>query len=126
MSGIIFLKINDVTAINRRAVEEFGGTLGIRDVGLLESALANPQNLYFYKNANLYEIAASYACGIIQNHAFLDGNKRTGFACMVIFLLQNDIKIQCEVDDAVTMMIKIATKEKSFEEIVKWLEGLQG
>lgn len=125
MSGIVFLKINDVIAINKRAVEEFGGMLGIRDFGLLESALTNPQNLYFYKNANLYEVAASYACAIIQNHAFLDGNKRTGFACMFIFLMQNDIKIKCEIDDTVAMMVKIATKEKSFEEVVEWLRGLE-
>jgi death-on-curing protein len=116
MSGIVFLKINDVIAINKRAVEEFGG---------IESALTNPQNLYFYKNANLYEVAASYACAIIQNHAFLDGNKRTGFACMFIFLMQNDIKIKCEIDDTVAMMVKIATKEKSFEEVVEWLRGLE-
>jgi len=123
MSEIIFLQTFDVIEVNKRVIEEFGGIHGIRDRGLLESALSNPRNLYFYKDANFYEIATSYAFAIIQNHAFLDGNKRTGFACMTIFLMQNNINATFDVEEAVTMMVQIATKQAAFEKVVKWLNN---
>lgn len=125
MSEIIFLEIQDVIAINARSIKDFGGTCGVRDIGLLESSLNNPKNLYFYKDADFYEIAVSYAFSIIQNYAFLDGNKRTGFSCMTIFLLENNTVVDFEVDNAVEMMVKIATKDVAFEDVVQWLRSLE-
>ena len=120
--SIVFLNINEAIEINKRAVEGFGGLYGIRDYVLLESALQNTKNIYFYNDANLFEIATCYAFSIIQNHAFLDGNKRTAFACMTIFLALNDAEIDFDVDKTVDMMVSIATKSVSFADVVGWLK----
>jgi death-on-curing protein len=126
MTDIIFLEVDDLIAINKKVVKDYGGLLGIRDKGLLESATYNPQNLYFYQNADIYQIAASYAFSIIQNHPFLDGNKRTGFAAMAIFLGQNGIEINCEkISDTVEMMVKIATKKADLIKTATWLKKLK-
>lgn len=126
MSEIIFLEVEDLIAINKKVVKDYGGSIGVRDKGLLESACHSPQNLYFYQNVDLFEMAAGYAFAIIQNHPFLDGNKRTGFAAIGIFLSQNNIKIDfINIDKSVEMMVNIATKKVKFEQVVKWLKSIK-
>ncbi len=102
----------------------FGGLNGIRDKGLLESATLNPQNLYFYNNADILNLASSYAVSIIKNHPFLDGNKRTGFAVVNAFLELNDTIINFPEDETVEMMVKVATSELDVEGLALWLKGL--
>ncbi len=125
MSKIIFLEVNDLIIINKKVAKDHGGISGVRDLDLLESAAHNPQNLYFYQNADFYEIAASYAFSIIANRAFLDGNKRTGFGAMNAFLELNNIILNYNTDEAVEIMVKIATKKISFDNAVKWLKKLK-
>lgn len=89
----------NVTKIHQKSIEKFGGSDGIRDAGLLESALARPQNLQVYEGVtDIHQIAASYAESIAQNHPYLDGNKRTGFASAGIFLLINGYSLSPEIN----------------------------
>jgi death-on-curing protein len=124
--NIVFLETEDLIEINKKVVKDYGGLSGVRDISLLESACHNPQNLHFYQNADFFEMSVSYAFSIIQNHPFLDGNKRTAFASMIIFLNQNDVEINLtDIDEAVEIMVKIATKKISFDNMVKWLKKLK-
>lgn len=84
-----FLESHEVIDINKCTTSTHGGLHGVRDKYLLESALANPQNLYYYQSPDIYTLAASCAISIIKNHPFLDGNKRTGFLAMDLFLSLN-------------------------------------
>ena len=122
---MIFIEFEDSLLINSSVIDKWRGIAGLRDQNLLKSALHNPQNIYFYENANLYQIASKYAFSIIQNHPFLDGNKRTGFACMNAFLELNNIILKFPEDEAVEMMVKIATKTVAFDEVVEWLISLK-
>ncbi len=90
----------------------YGGSDGVRDLGLIESAVAQGQNIYNYANGDLFAIAAAYAFHLAENQAFIDGNKRTGAAAALAFLELNDIDIsQMDPHDVYEMMIRIATKE---------------
>lgn len=82
MSEPRFLSFEEVEEIHRDAIEQFGGTLGIRDKGSLESAIFHPQNVYFYGGGDLFDIAAAYAYHIAEAQAFLDGNKRAAVALL--------------------------------------------
>ena len=97
---------------------------GLRDQRLLESAIANPQNLHHYQNSDIYTLASSYAVSIIKNHPFLDGNKRTGFLSMDLFLRMNGKRIKFPHKEAVGTMVKVATSEVGIEELSGWLKEL--
>ena len=121
---MVFLDFEQVALINKIVVEKWGGLCGIRDKNLIDSAINNPKNLFFYQNADIYTLASRYAISIIKNHGFLDGNKRTGFACMNAFLELNDIVISFPEDKTVEMMVKVATSEVDLEGLSGWLKGL--
>src|SRR3954467_9676334 len=87
-----WLTTQDVLDAHTRQLRVFGGAPGIRDEGGLDSALGRPINKWRYENAELSELAAAYAFGIVRNHPFVDGNKRAGFMAMLGFLLLNGIK----------------------------------
>lgn len=95
-----FLGIDEVLAIHRDQIERYGGTGGIRDLGLLESALATPKAGFGgdYLHADLFEMAAAYLFHIAKNHPFLDGNKRTGAVAAFVFLALNGIDLDAPVD----------------------------
>ena len=80
--------------IHERVLEKDGGSHGLRDANLLESALMRPQNLYMYGESDIFELAASYAEGIARNHAFVDGNKRTAFQTAVMFLYEHGFELE--------------------------------
>ena len=119
---MIFLEFEDALKANRRAIEIGGGLCGVRDENLLGGALARPQNLYYYENAELFELAACYAFAIAKNHPFLDGNKRTAFICMLWFLKNNNIDIQIETDQAVNLMLDIATDKLTIKDAAEFLK----
>jgi death-on-curing protein len=88
-----FLGVDDVVVLHAEQVELFGGASGIRDLGLLESAIAQPQNQYLYsEDTNLFDCAASYAYHISKNHPFREGNKRAGLAAALVFLKVNGVE----------------------------------
>lgn len=107
-----FLEVDDVLAIHDYYIERFGGTFGIRDQGLLESAVAMPQagsgDIYYH--SDLFEMAAAYAFHIAQNQPFLDGNKRTGLASAVTFLDINGFLLEDPDERLYRAMLKIAER----------------
>jgi len=87
----VFLAREQIDQIHRDQINEFGGLHGLRDEGALESAIAQPLNVYFYGNGDLYEIAGAYAYHIAESQAYLDGNKRTAVQAALDFLEINGI-----------------------------------
>ncbi|MFH1538374.1 MAG: type II toxin-antitoxin system death-on-curing family toxin [bacterium] len=123
-----FLTVDDVLEIHRRQVGRYGGTEGLRDRGLLESAVAAPQAAFGGEllHSNLFEIAAAYAFHVAQNQPFVDGNKRTGLLCALGFLDINGITISEPSPELYDAMIGIAEKrldKKGLAEILKNLAG---
>ena len=117
-----FLTKSEIIEINKQTTEKHGGLNKIREVSLLESAISNPQNLYYYKNKDIYILAAGYAVSIIKNHPFLDGNKRTGFLAMDLFLRLNGLTIKFRQKETVEAMIKVATNEIQLDDLSIWLK----
>lgn len=117
MSEIIFLSIEEVIAFHDHQLDLFGGLAGIRDHGLLESAIMGPQASFSgkYLYEDIFSMAAAYAHGIIKNHPFLDGNKRTGMTASLAFLYANDTRIYPTPAEVFALAIAIATSEASQE-----------
>ncbi len=110
-----------VLAVHERLLAEFGGSAGVRDLGLLESALARPGNLFAYSSATLCELAASYAFGIVKNHPFIDGNKRTGFAAAIMFIELNKRRFLATEADAIVRTLALAAGELDEAGYAEWL-----
>jgi death on curing protein len=110
MSEPVFLSREAVDLIHDSSLQAFGGAQGVRDETALESALAQPMNEFFYRQADLFQIAAAYAFHVAQNQPYFDGNKRTGLLCALNFLDQNGIPSGEPVDDFYDAMIAIAEK----------------
>ncbi len=107
--------------IHDEQLAQHGGAIGIRDEGLLEGALARPLNLASYGDPDLAEIAAMYAIGIARNHPFVDGNKRTAFACMVTFIWLNGGDFAPTEVDATVMTLRLAAGDLSDQEFIGWV-----
>ena len=110
-------------SIHREQLAEHGGAEGVRDQGLLESALARPENSTAYEGPSAFELAAAYAYGVIRNHPFVDGNKRTGFIAGAMFLELNGYAFSATESDVVEMTLKAAAGDVSEEEFALWLEA---
>lgn len=110
-------------AIHLDQIKQHGGSLGIRDVGLLESALDRPKNTYYYKpKSSLFELASSLGVGIAKNHPFIDGNKRTSFLLMYVFLATNGFIIDTSENEVVKVMLEVAEGSIQEPELAIWLE----
>lgn len=122
MSEIKWLLEETVYAIHQRQIAEHGGSDGVRDEGLLLSALARPQNLYAYseETPDISALAASLADGIAKNHPFIDGNKRTALVVSRTFLLLNGFNINTSQEEKYLTFLKLAEGNLSEEELVKW------
>lgn len=110
-----------VLALHERLIERYGGAVGLRDAGLLDSALARPENLAAYETPDLFALAAAYASGICRNHPFVDGNKRTGFTTAGVFLEYNGLRLQAPEAEAVVIMVALANRQLSEGEFAAWL-----
>jgi death-on-curing protein len=117
----IWLNREDCLAIHEMMLAQHGGLAGVRDEGLLESALSKPQNLFAYNSPTLPEMAASYAAGIIRNHPFLDGNKRTGFMLAAIFLESNGVDFTATEESVVQMTLALASGTLEQAAYAEWL-----
>lgn len=123
MIGIVWLDKRTLLLLHDRTLMRHGGSRGIRDEGLLESALARPQNLLAYvENVSLSQLAASYAFGIAKNHPFVDGNKRAAFAALGTFLRVNRWNLTATKVDATFTILKLAASEISEEELAAWID----
>ena len=111
--------------LHELSIMQYGGSKGIRDEGLMESAIARPYQTFggedLYPSA--YEKAAAIAESVIINHPFIDGNKRTGFLAMLAILEDDNITIMLPNNDIYSFVIKISTGEINFEQIVDWLKS---
>ena len=110
MSGPVFLSREAVDLIHEASLQAFGGADGVRDENALESALAQPMHEHFYRQADLFQIAAAYAFHLAENQPYLDGNKRTGLLSALNFLAQNGIVADRPVEEFYDAMIGIAER----------------
>jgi death-on-curing protein len=108
-------------AVHDMLLSQYGGCAGLRDSGLLDSALARPLQLHAYGSPSLTELAASYAAGVIKNHPFLDGNKRTGFMLGAGFLELNGMEFVASEADAVIKTLALAAGELTEAAYAEWL-----
>jgi death-on-curing protein len=108
-------------AMHDKLLSRFGGSDGVRDEGLLESALARPQQLFHYEQANLFAMAASYAFGIVKNHPFIDGNKRTGFMSAYTFLAANGHRLIATEEEALRQTVALAASAITEQQYAQWL-----
>ena len=112
-----------VLMAHEQSLAQFGGSAGVRDEGLMDSALGKPQNLFAYGKPNLFALAASYAFGLVKNHPFIDGNKRTGFVVAVTFLECNGWHLEASEVDATVCTLALAAGEMSESAYAEWLKA---
>ena len=106
-----FLGLDEVIALHADQIERYGGSPGVRDLGMLESAVATPEASFGddYLHATLPEMAAAYLFHIAQNHPFIDGKKRVAAAAMIMFVYLNDHDIVCDEDELVELTVGVAS-----------------
>lgn len=121
MKEPIWIDRDVVLAIHDALLHEFGGATGFRDETLLDSALARPQNLFLYESPDLFALAAAYMFGIVRNHPFVDGNKRTGFVVGGIFLERNGKSLVALEEETTAVIFAFAEKKIKEEELAAWL-----
>jgi len=112
-----------VFLLHEQSLAQFGGSAGVRDEGLLDSALGKPQNLFAHGKPGLFDLAASYAFGLVKNHPFIDGNKRAGFVVAVLFLELNGYKFEATEVDAALRTLALAAGEMSEAAYAGWLKS---
>jgi death on curing protein len=118
-----WLTYEQVIAVHNLQLRRFGGAPGLRDEGMLRSALERPANKWHYEQADLPELAAAYAFGLAKNHAFVDGNKRIAFMSMVIFLRRNGVRFSPDQAQATAMIMALAAGEVSEESLARWIRN---
>ena len=112
-----------VIALHEQLLAAFGGSAGVRDAGLLQSAMARPQNLVAHGKPTVFDLAASYAFGLVKNHPFVDGNKRTGFAVAVLFLELNGCRLDAAEADAAIRTLALAAGDLDERGFADWLRA---
>ncbi len=118
-SSVLFLSLNEVLAIQERLIDRFGGDHGVRDLGLVESALFRPQTGYY---THLEEMAAAMFESLLINYAFIDGNKRIAFFATDVFLRLNGWKLEVTADEGETFIVgMLEDSDCSFERILPWV-----
>lgn len=117
----VWLDPSVIHAVHDEQLGEHGGAAGLRDAGLLESALARPQHLAVYGDADAASLAAAYGYGLAKNHPFVDGNKRTAFVAVELFLALNGWTLAANDADCVMAMLRLAASEGSEAQFAQWL-----
>jgi death-on-curing protein len=122
---IVWIEKPLALALHDRQIAEHGGSSGVRDENLLQSALARPQQLYSYGDPepDLADLAASLACGLAKNHPFVDGNKRTAYVCCETFLALNDAELEASVEDKYVTILGLAESRLTEKEFAAWLRS---
>jgi death-on-curing protein len=124
MTGPRWIDRRALLFLHSASLAAFGGATGIRDEGLLDSALARPQNRFLYEpGSDIAGLAASYGYGLAQNHPFVDGNKRTAFHAVGLFLLMNGFELVASQVDAIGVMLSVAAGEFSEHEFAEWVRA---
>lgn len=123
MTAPVWLETATVLRMHMEQVAEHGGGLGLRDAGLLESAMARARNLFSDGETDLARLAAAYGSGIVRNHPFIDGNKRTGFLAAYVFLAINGLEITAAETDVVVTMLALAADDITEDAFTDWLRA---
>ncbi|MDO8377261.1 MAG: type II toxin-antitoxin system death-on-curing family toxin [Aquabacterium sp.] len=110
-----------IMAVHEEQLAEHGGAAGVRDAGLLESALSRPRNLAHYGQPDVCALAAAYAFGLARNHPFVDGNKRSAFVATELFLMINGWRLTATDADCVMVMLSLAAGEIDEAHFAQWL-----
>ena len=118
-----WLSREECLALHEMMLAQYGGSEGLRDDNLLESALAKPLQLFAYGKPAMFDLAASYTFGVVKNHPFIDGNKRTGFMLGVGFLERNGYEFAADEADAAVRTLALAAGEMSEKEFASWLKA---
>ncbi|RLE33104.1 MAG: type II toxin-antitoxin system death-on-curing family toxin [Acidobacteria bacterium] len=121
MEQPLWIQANIVPAIHSRQLAEHGGASGVRDQGLLEAALDAPKNRWLYENCGIEELAACYAYHLVMNHPFIDGNKRTAWVCMRLFLKLNGLDIEADRQEKVRTMLDLSAGRMELKELAAWI-----
>lgn len=124
MAEILFITLDEARNIHEVQINIYGGLHGIRDEGLLDSAINAPQSSFEgnYLYSDIYHMASAYMHFIIKNHAFLDGNKRTGSAVALVFLKLNKITLTLAENELFECTLKVATSKLSLEDLAKYFK----
>ena len=117
----VWLNVDEVIDMHAEQLAIFGGPEGIRDLGLLESAVLRPQNQWHYGQTDIAALAAAYAFGLARNHAFVDGNKRIAFMALIVFLRMNNIAFAPRPAQATEIILSLAAGEVSEESLTRWI-----
>ena len=117
----LWITYEQAIAMHARQLRRFGGAAGLRDEGLLRSALERPVNKWTYEQAELAELAAAYAFGLARNHAFVDGNKRIAFMSMMVFLHKNGVRFSPDPAHATSIILSLAAGEVSEASLARWI-----
>jgi death on curing protein len=116
----VWLDAEVALAIHDRQLAEHGGGIGVRDEGMLDSALTRPVNRWTYGEDDICALAAAYAFGVARNHPFVDGNKRTAWVLARLFLVLNGQTIKFDANDAINTVLALAAGELTEEELTDW------
>jgi death on curing protein len=119
----VWLDADVALAIHERQLAEHGGGVGVRDAGLLESALGRPVNRWAYGEDDPAALAAAYAFGVARNHPFIDGNKRTAWVLARLFLRLNGQHLVFDQHDAIRTVLALASGDLSEDELADWFRG---
>lgn len=122
MTEPVWITVEDCLSFHDKVLARFGGAGGVRDAGLLESALARPRHLLAHGTPTLFDLAATYAHGIVRNHPFIDGNKRSGLLAAALFLEANGIRFSAAEEAAVVQMLALASGAITAEDFALWLK----
>ena len=121
MNEPIWLDVEILIDLHAEQLALFGGPDGIRDQGMLESALGRPINKFAYGETDLAALAAAYVFGIARNHPFVDGNKRAAFGAIIVFLGLNDIDFLVPPEATTAMILALAAGEVNEEGLTRWI-----
>jgi len=119
VSEPFFLTLNDVLSIHARSLAEHGGSDGVRELGLVESALASAKNALYYGHGDVFDVAAGYAFHLAESQAFIDGNKRTAAVAALVFLARNGVYVRPATWDLYSAMIDVAQKKKNKSDLAE-------
>jgi len=121
MSESVWLDVEILIDLHAEQLALYGGPDGIRDQGILESALGRPVNKFAYRETDIAALAAAYAFGIARNHPFVDGNKRAAFGAMIVFLGLNGIDFLVPPENATAMILALAAGEVNEDGLTRWI-----
>jgi len=119
----IGIPVEVVLAIHEDQLAQYGGAPDVRDQGLLESPLARPLNLAAYGEPDVAALAAAYACGVVRNHPFVDGNKRTGFALLEVFVIRNGWHLDADDIACIRAMLDLAAGRLDEDRFAGWVRA---